>query len=215
MNNGPLLFLGIFCAIALSWAGIVMTNLVQQTRAGATRPWFDPATETLVPAPLPGDALQGRLVYQEMGCIYCHSQQVRNRLTREGGEPPDVRRGWGTRPNVSRDYIHDGRVMLGTMRTGPDLRNVGQRLPSADWHYNHFYNPQITSAGSTMAPYPFLFEVREITGEPSPRALKLPAGFAPPAGYEVVPTARADALVAYMLSLKTEYDLPEAPGGDS
>ncbi|RME69508.1 MAG: cytochrome-c oxidase, partial [Verrucomicrobia bacterium] len=127
---------------------------------------------------------------------------------------PDVARGWGNRPNVARDYIYDGRVFLGTMRPGPDLRNVGQRLPSAEWHYNHLYNPQITSPGSIMPPFRFLFETRKIVGEPSPHALKLPPEEAPPPGYEVVPTPRAEALVAYMLSLKTDYNLPEAPGGD-
>jgi cytochrome c oxidase cbb3-type subunit 2 len=65
-----------------------------------------------------------------------------------------------------------------------------------------------------MPPYPFLFEVREIRGQPSKRALTSLGEFAPPPGYEVVPTARAEALVAYMLSLLTsDAPLPEAPGG--
>lgn len=214
MNNGPLLFIGIFVAIALSWGGIIMKNLADQHDAGLTGPHQDALSGALVPARMSGQAKQGQLVYQDLGCVYCHSQQVRHSLSREGGESMDVARGWGNRPNVARDYIYDGRVFLGTMRTGPDLRNVGQRLPNADWHYSHLYNPQITSPGSIMPPYRFLFETREIVGEPSPRALKLPEGEAPPPGYEVVPTARADALVAYMLSLKTDYSLPEAPGGD-
>jgi cytochrome c oxidase cbb3-type subunit 2 len=214
MNNGPLLFLGFFLAIAFSWTGIVVTNLVQQDQAGATQPFFDSASETTVPLPMSGAAKQGQLVYQDLGCIYCHTQQVRNPVSRDpGAESVDVARGWGNRPNVARDYIHDGRVFLGTMRTGPDLRNVGQRLPSESWHFNHLYNPLITSPGSIMPPYPFLFEVREIVGESSPRALSLPPEYAPPEGFEVVPNARGEALVAYLLSLRTDYDLPEAPGG--
>ncbi|MBE2214982.1 MAG: cbb3-type cytochrome c oxidase subunit II [Opitutaceae bacterium] len=211
MNNGPLLFLGIFFTIAFSWSGIVLTNLVQQTEAGATQPLFDKDTEKVVPAPMTGDAKQGQQVYAELGCVYCHSQQVRNSLSRDGGTSVDVERNYGRRPNVARDYIQDGRIFLGTMRTGPDLRNVGQRLPSVDWHMQHLYNPQITSKDSIMPPFPFLFEEREIVGEPSPKALRLTGDWAPPPGYEVVPTARAEALVAYLLSLRTDYDLPEAP----
>lgn len=227
MNNGPLLFLGIFCTIAFSWTGIVLTNLVQQKQSGATQPVYREELTATVPTPLPGLAKQGQKVYQQMGCVYCHSQQVRavtltRTEVRDGKEVqvpynPDIERGWGTRYNVARDYIYDGTLFLGTMRTGPDLRNVGQRLPDPNWHYLHFYNPRITSPstpgrpGSIMPPMVFLFEEREIKGEPSKKALRLPPEFAPPAGYEIVPTPRADALVAYMLSLRTDYDLEEAP----
>lgn len=215
MNNGPLLFLGIFFTIAFSWTGIVLTNLVQQHDAGADRPFYDSQSESVVPAVPSGEARQGALVYQQMGCLYCHSQQVRNPLT--GGanaQSPDVARGWGERPSVARDYVQDVRVMLGTMRTGPDLRNVGSRPYDANWHLRHLYNPQITSPGSIMAPFPFLFEVREIKGQPSKKALTGLGEYAPPAGFEVVPTARAESLVAYLLSLRTETaELPETAGG--
>ena len=211
MNNGPLLFLGIFFTIAFSWSGIVLTNLIQQTESGATQPIFDKETERLVPQPMSGDAKQGQQVYAELGCIYCHSQQVRNSINRSGGTSTDVERNYGKRPNVARDYVQDGRVFLGTMRTGPDLRNIGERQPSVEWHMLHLYEPTITSPGSIMPPHPFLFEHRQIIGEPSPKALRLTGPFAPPEGYEVVPTPRAEALVAYLLSLRTDYELPEAP----
>jgi len=216
MNNGPLLFLGIFLAIAFSWSGIVLTNLVQQHDAGTDRAYYDAQNEAVAPAIPSGAARQGALVYQELGCVYCHSQQVRNRLTGSADAlPPDVARGWGDRPNVARDYVQDQRVMLGTMRTGPDLRNVGSRRADAMWNYLHLYNPQITSPDSIMAPYPFLFEVRPITGERSNKALSgLPPELAPPEGYEIVPTPKAEALVAYLQSLHTsDVVLPEAPGG--
>lgn len=211
MNNGPLLFLGIFFTIAFSWSGIVLTNIVQQDAAGMTQPVYDADTDRLVPSPMSGDAKRGQQVYADLGCVYCHSQQVRNSLKRDGGTSADVERGYGKRPNVARDYIHDGRVFLGTMRTGPDLRNIGERNPSVDWHMQHLYNPVITSKDSLMPPFPFLFEERKIVGEPSRKALKLTGEYAPPEGYEIVPTPRAEALVAYLLSLKTDYELEEAP----
>ena len=64
-----------------------------------------------------------------------------------------------------------------------------------------------------MPHYAFLYETREIEGAASTNALQFEPGseYAPEAGYEVVPTLRAEALVEYLLSLKLNYSLPEAP----
>ena len=62
----------------------------------------------------------------------------------------------------------------------------------------------------THPSYRFLFEEREIDGEPSSRALNLPHGFAPRTGHEIVPTERAQSLVKYLLSLNNAYDYPES-----
>ncbi len=64
-----------------------------------------------------------------------------------------------------------------------------------------------------MPPFAFLFETREIDGAPSDDALEFPpdSKYGPEDGYEVVPTHRAKALVEYLLSLKLDYSLPEAP----
>ncbi len=207
MNKGPLLFLGIFFALAFSWTGIVLTNQIQY---GSLTLYYDANEAKTFPDKPSGLAEEGRAVYQDLGCLYCHSQQVRR-----PGFGADTERGWGDRQSVARDYIYERRVFLGTMRTGPDLRNIGARQPSADWHYLHLYDPQLTSPGSIMAPFPFLFEYRRISGQVSPLALKLPAEYAhrhllDRPGYELVPTPRAEALVAYLLSLKDTYVYPEA-----
>ncbi len=147
----------------------------------------------------------GRRVYVDYGCVYCHSQQVR---PESAGS--DLRMGWGNRRSYPQDYLNDKVALLGTMRTGPDLSNIGIRQGSETWHLVHLYNPQITSAGSVMAPYPFLFEKRKIKGEPSPDALALSGEYAPPEGYEVVPKLEARALVAYLISLRqSESPAPE------
>jgi hypothetical protein len=44
----------------------------------------------------------------------------------------DIERKWGQRRSAPRDYIFDRPVLLGTMRMGPDLANVGHRAPSDD-----------------------------------------------------------------------------------
>jgi cytochrome c oxidase cbb3-type subunit 2 len=127
---------------------------------------------------------------------------------------PDIARGWGMRQSVAEDYLYDQPVQLGSLRAGPDLANTGVRAPDANWQLLHLYAPQSVVKGSTMPPFRYLFEVRKIGREPSPDALKLPPEFAPPAGYEAVPKPEARELAAYLLSLRANvplYDAPVAP----
>ena len=123
----------------------------------------------------------------------------------------DIARGWGTRRTVSTDYIFDSPVMLGSLRVGPDLANIGARSPDANAHLVHLYAPRATMPGSAMPSYRFLFETRKIHAQPSPDALKLPLEFAAPAGFEIVPKPEARELVAYLLSLHADAPLFAAP----
>jgi cbb3-type cytochrome oxidase cytochrome c subunit len=124
---------------------------------------------------------------------------------------PDIARGWGKRRTVAQDYLSDYPVQLGSRRIGPDLANVGVRLPDADWHLRHLYAPQDEVQGSLMPPYRFLFETRKIGREASPDALKLSGKLSPAPGYEIVPGAEARVLVAYLQSLRADTPLFEAP----
>jgi cytochrome c oxidase cbb3-type subunit 2 len=219
MKNLPLLFCGIFFALAFSFTGLILSSHIQLGSLTRTTENLVPSEadesilvveegEQLYPLEPVGLAQQGKDVYISMGCIYCHSQQVRRA---EFGA--DIDRGWGPRQTVARDYILQDRVLLGTMRTGPDLAHIGGRPLNADWHHLHLYNPQLTSEGSTMPPFAFLYETRELRGGvPSVDALVFPPDYeyGPEPGYEVVPTRRAKALVEYLLSLKINYSLPEA-----
>jgi cytochrome c oxidase cbb3-type subunit 2 len=112
---------------------------------------------------------------------------------------------------VARDYLRDSTAFLGSRRLGQDLSNVGVRLPDAKWHYIHLYHPSAVCAGSLMPAFRDLFIVRKIQGQRSDEALDLTGADAPKAGYEVVPTAEAKNLVAYLLALRHDYPLPEAP----
>jgi len=124
---------------------------------------------------------------------------------------PDITRGWGLRHSVAEDFLYDDPVQLGSVRIGPDLAGVGARLPDANWQWIHLYAPQSVVKGSAMPPFRYLFRVQKIRNEPSSDALNLPKGFAPPPGYEVVPTAKAQELVAYLLSLHADVPLHDAP----
>lgn len=124
---------------------------------------------------------------------------------------PDIARGWGKRQSVAADYLYDHPVQLGNLRVGPDLANIGVRSPDVQWQLKHLYAPKSVTPDSTMPPFRYLFKVRKIGAKPSPDALDLTGKFAPPAGYEVVPTQDARNLAAYLTSLKADVPLYEAP----
>jgi cbb3-type cytochrome oxidase cytochrome c subunit len=123
----------------------------------------------------------------------------------------DIARGWGLRQNVAADFLYDYPVQVGSLRAGPDLANIAVRAPDANWQLVHLYSPQALVKNSAMPPFRFLFEVRKIGDAPSPDALQFPKDFAPPAGCEIVPTPEAKQLAAYLLSLRADAPLYEAP----
>jgi cytochrome c oxidase cbb3-type subunit II len=123
----------------------------------------------------------------------------------------DIARGWGSRHSVAEDFLYDNPVQLGSLRVGPDLADVGVRLPDTNWQLIHLYAPQ-TVKGSLMPPFRYLFEIKKKTGgQFSPDALNLPKEFAAADGYEVVPKPEAKELVAYLLSLHADVPLYDAP----
>lgn len=124
----------------------------------------------------------------------------------------DIARGWGYRQSVAADYLYDDPVQLGNLRAGPDLSNIGVRSPDMNWHLQHLYAPASLVKKSTMPPFRFLFTVRKkVDGQEAPDALVLPKEFAPADGYEVIPKPEARQLAAYLVSLKNNAPLYEAP----
>ena len=193
MNRGPYIFLGAFAVLALSWAGAVLAN---QLGYGALTPYHNELEGTF-PATMPGIAQRGELVYKDLGCAVCHTQQVRR-----ADVASDIARGWGERPSVGRDYIQNKSVQFGSNHIGPDLRNYGARAADVKALYHMLYTP---NEGARMPAYRFLFAEQKIVGEKSADAMDV----AVKAGYEVVPTERARSLVAYLANLNDTYSYPE------
>ena len=177
------------------------------TRTKANQPLIirksNVASEQLYPHFKGGAALAGKRVYQAQGCFHCHTQQVRQK---DFGV--DIARGWGNRRSVARDYIYDEPVLLGRTRIGPDLANIGLRV-DATTLLKHLYSPP---HGSNMPSYAHLYKKQEVRGTGSAQALHFEKDEfrAPNQGWEVVPKTSALDLVAYLLSLKQDYELPEA-----
>lgn len=198
MTRVSLLALGAFAIMA---GAICLLVLVPQAMLADVQapPQLQPYTER---------QLAGRRVYIANGCVYCHSQQVR-----DPAFTTDVDRGWGARATVPADYVYDRPHLLGTMRTGPDLINVGQRLPDMDWHLIHLYDPRALVEWSTMPAFPFLFEEKPRTAVgPNDRVVTIPGPRAP-RGVVVVAKPQAVALADYLLSLNRQYPVAADTAG--
>jgi cytochrome c oxidase cbb3-type subunit 2 len=201
MNRGPLLFLGVFGTMAVSFWGLVLRPYLQIGRQEAA---LIEATGEFYPAGRSGLAVQGAEVYRSLGCVECHTQQVRPR-----GFGSDFEWGWGIRRTVARDYLRDSPVLLGSQRMGPDLANIGSRQTNSIFHLVHLYDPTKTAPGSMMPRYPFLFEKRAIVAGRERSRESLPLDDA--SNFEILPRPEAIALTEYLLSLKSEIGLFEAP----
>ncbi|MDF2775472.1 MAG: cytochrome oxidase, mono-heme subunit/FixO [Geminicoccaceae bacterium] len=194
MTRISLIALGAFAIMA---SAICLLVIVPQAMLydGTAPPQLQPYTER---------QLVGRGVYIANGCVYCHSQQVR-----DPSFTTDVDRGWGSRATVPADYAYDRPHLLGTMRTGPDLINVGQRLPDPDWQLIHLYDPRSVVDWSLMPAFPFLFEEKPPNEvRPEDRIVRIPGPRAP-RGVTVVAKPEAIALVDYLISLKRQYPVSD------
>ena len=119
MQKSVPLFAGIFGAFALSVGAMILIPHSQLASLQPQVQWDEGQNS-------PSDVypqqrhMAGREVYVSEGCIYCHSQQVR-----DPQYGPDAERGWGSRRTVARDYLHEDVPLLGGMRLGPDFSNFG------------------------------------------------------------------------------------------
>jgi len=118
------LFLGIFGTFAFSWVGL---TLIPNWQIGHLNPQSDEEGTDIYPMPQSGMVTRGARVYAANGCNYCHSEQVRAEYS-----GADIERKWGDRRSAPRDYIFERPVLLGKMRMGQDLANIGARAPKEE-----------------------------------------------------------------------------------
>jgi cbb3-type cytochrome oxidase cytochrome c subunit len=170
------LFLGIFGTFAFSWTGL---TLIPNFQIGHLDPQADEEQTDIYPQPKSGMADRGRKIYAANGCYYCHSQQVRADYAAS-----DIERKWGTRRSAPRDYIFERPALLGKMRVGPDLSNIGKRAPSTD--ENAAASPSASPAAATS---PGASPAANAPA-PSPNAS---AANSPPAAPNASPAASANA----------------------
>lgn len=92
--------------------------------------------------------LEGRDLYIKEGCNNCHTQMVRpfRSETARYGEY-----------SKAGEFVYDHPFLWGSKRTGPDLHRIGGKYGHS-WHYRHMLDPELTSPGSIMPKYDWLFE---------------------------------------------------------
>ena len=172
-----------------------------------------------------GRIVNGAKVYAENGCYLCHTQVVRptyagNDLYRPdwGGLAKDPERGDTRRETNAYDFEGETFAQIGSTRMGPDLSNLTRRLEAAvaakgsgdpaAMLYAHLYDPRHNPElrKSTCPSYRYLFDRREIKGQPSADALPFGGDMAT----ELVPSSDAKALVSYLLAMKKDQPAPAA-----
>ena len=206
MNNLAKFTIGIFFTLGIAWLAFVVGARSQFGDLVPTSEVLDddgsvPEDAELFPIAFSGIAKQGAEEYAALGCVTCHTQQVRRV---EAGF--DVERGWGKRPSAPRDYVLQKHVLLGNSRIGPDLANVGLREYSDEWLHQHLFEPQSIFSSSLCPPSPFLYQQID---EPVNTDIEIASNNDPQDNRHVRPTVRANRLVAYLQALKQDYELPE------
>ncbi len=205
MNHFPAIIVIALVTVTASMFGLVLIPDWQMDELGVVQATAPDGSSIAYPRPLDSWREEpGQTLYRGLGCIYCHSQQVRPE-----GFGADLERGWGMRRSVPRDYILQKPPLTGSMRTGPDLSNIGARQPSSEWHLLHLYDPSITSPGSIMPPHRFLFKTQVSQTPPTLESIQLPAQDTAAKPVWLIPSQEALQLVAYLLSLSQELSLEE------
>jgi cytochrome c oxidase cbb3-type subunit 2 len=162
MKGFASLVLGIFGTFAFSWVGLI---LVPNFQIGHLDPQSDEEGTDIYPMPISGMADRGREIYAANGCAYCHTQQVRADYAAS-----DIDRKWGERRSAPRDYVFARPPLLGKMRMGPDLSNVGKRAPA-----EAETAPPSASPAASAGPSPGAASSPAAGANPSPAAAGSPA----------------------------------------
>ena len=101
---------------------------------------------------------EGRKIYQEARCWYCHSQYSTPKADPSNRWFPisaDKRR-WGEAVEQA-EYVFDEPVLFGTQGIAPDLGREGLKYGD-EWHLAHFYNPPVIVKNSIMGGFSGLFD---------------------------------------------------------
>lgn len=169
-----------------------------------------------------GRIADGARVYAENGCYLCHTQVVRptyagTDLYRSNwaGSSDDEDRGDTRRETNVFDFEGEKYAQVGISRYGADLSNLairarkyaGEGSPE-EWLYRHLFNPRMIPDrwDSNCPSHEFLFERKPLSGQALEPSLPISAD----PGTQWVPTAKARALVSYLMSLRKDHPVPAA-----
>ncbi len=135
---------------------ITVAARLQQMEPTETAWDWQPGEEVTDPAGsgMTGEPYRGYQLYTSQGCVYCHTQYIREE---------DIPTGWAAgakKADVTEpgDFVEYPYTLLGTQRNGPDLTIVGRRLSDMQYHVEHFKHPRQFKPQSIMPSYAHLSE---------------------------------------------------------
>ena|SRR6202171_4272401 len=164
------LFVGLFGTFAFSWVGL---SVIPNWQIGHLDPQMDEEGADAYPKPKSGMADRGRKVFTANGCYYCHSEQIRpdyagSDMDRTRDYGPDPRPKWAERRSAPRDYIFERPTLLGKMRVGPDLANMGKAAPAEDENAAAASPAPSSVPSGSPAPAPSAAPAKAPAASPSP-----------------------------------------------
>jgi cytochrome c oxidase cbb3-type subunit 2 len=220
MNRFRSFLAGLAVTFALPWFFLVARPFaaISQIEPVAYDPDAD-GEEGVFPPGRSGNAKYGELVYRREGCANCHTQVIRpDYIGQDPWKPAFGMDAAAVEPSYVReslphDYLGEDHALIGYVRNGPDLANVGFRRPDRDWHHRHLYDPRQIHQWSSMPSFRHLYDSRRIDGPVPDGALVVEAGREPGVFLAVVPSYEAEALVDYLLSLRMKQNVPAALKG--
>jgi len=124
------------------WGGIAVVLAVVTVVVFTPAAIWRPPTTTIAHPYTPEQEV-GRKLFYSNGCNYCHTQYVR---AVDNGMGPVSQGG---------DYAYDQPLVLGSIRTGPDLTYIGRKR-SQQWEIDHLKDPRQFSPMSVMPDFTFL-----------------------------------------------------------
>ena len=128
----------IICGCLIIFGAVIFVSVLLPSVTQSEKPSDTFRTRTSLEA-------EGRRIFIENGCSYCHSQYIRYLDWDLGAQ----------RMAQAGDYIQDRPHQLGSARMGPDLSQEGGEHPD-DWHLAHFTNPRYVRPESLMPPFQYL-----------------------------------------------------------
>jgi len=148
-------FAGVMLGFVLFAGAVYILPLVVQGWGIEPTPgaWDWESGETLTVDGITGEPYKGYRIAIAQGCFQgsCHTMLVR---------PQDIPTGYvdSTLENVPEpgDYANMRPPLWGTQRNGPDLSNIGKRLPSMTWNIEHLKDPRSVKPLSIMPSYRYL-----------------------------------------------------------
>ena len=200
MNRAVWLYLGVLITVIASFVGLVQ---IPDRQLRGLQPVKDDLGVERPQRP-EGGVLAGRAEYIGLGCLYCHSQQVRPE-----GFGADLARGWGVAAHRG-PRLHLGRSARSWGRcapapTSPTSAPASQAGPgTCCTSTSPGSPPPAPRCRSTRSSSPG--SASSCSGRPMPS--RFPEG-EPRPGWVVVPTQRARDLVTYLGSLDHSYAVPE------